>query len=277
MEPLLSALNLGLPVLYGALAVVYGLLLARDLPWTRRWGPRLLIATIVLHAASIILAGGAAGRHPIGTKFELFSFVALGVAVSYAWVEGRRRNPFSGVFPLALAVLLQVCASLGRVEEPVLPRILENPLFAWHSGAAAVAVAALSVGAVYGILFLVTYRLLKAGVVGDFAMRMPSLDVLSAMSLHAVEVGFAALTLAVGLGDVWVARTPDATMADPKIWATFVVWAVYGACLAGRFLGNWGAWRVVALNLTGYGLLLGSMTLIGRLFHTFHRFPGSGQ
>jgi len=277
MEPLLAVLNVLLPFLYGALAAVYGLLLWKDLPWTRRWGPRLLLATVVLHAASVVLAGTLAGRHPMGTKFELFSFVALGVAASYAWVEARRGNPYTGVFPLSLALLLQLCASLGRTESPVLPDMLRNPLFAWHSGAAAVALAALSVGAVYGVLFLVTYRLLKVGLVGEFAMRMPSLDVLSAMSLHAVEVGFVALTAAVGLGDLWVARTPGTTMADPKIWATFVVWAVYGACLAGRFLAHWGGWRVVALNLTGYGLLLGSMLVVGRLFDTFHRFTGSGQ
>jgi ABC-type uncharacterized transport system permease subunit len=277
MESVLTGWNGLLPALYAALAAVYGLLLARDLPWTRRWGPRLLFATIVLHFGSIVLEGAVGGRHPLGTKFELFSFVALAVSVSYAWVEGRRRNPYTGVFPLSLALLLQSCASFGRVADPELKEILRNPLFAWHSGAAAVAVAALSVGAVYGVLFLVTYRLLKVGVVGEFTMRMPSLDVLSAMSLHAVEVGFVALTLAVGLGDLWVARTPGMTLADPKVWSTFVVWAIYAACLAGRFLANWGGWRVVALNLTGYGTLLLSMLVVGRLFDTFHRFTGNGQ
>jgi ABC-type uncharacterized transport system permease subunit len=210
----------------------------------------------------------------MANKFELFTFVTLGMAGSYAWVEWRRKNPYTGAFPLGLALLLQVCASLGRTAEVEVKEILRDPLFAWHSGAAAVAVAALSVGAVYGILFLAMYRLLKVDAFGDFTLRMPSLDALAAMSLHAVEVGFLALTLAVGLGDVWVMRAPGATMADPKVWATFVVWAIYAGCLAGRFLLRWGPWRIVALNLLGYGSLLGSMMLIGRVVGTFHRFPG---
>ncbi len=64
-------------------------------------------------------------------------------------------------------------------------------------------------------------------------------------------------------------------MADPKVWATFVVWAVYGACLLGRFAGNWGGARVVGLNLAGYSLLLFSMLMVGRVFDTFHRFSGA--
>jgi len=274
MEPLLSVVNAVLPALYGGLVVVYGLLLARDLPFARRAGPILLTTTLCIHFSYVILLGAMAGRPPVANKFELFTIVAVAVAGSYAFVEWRRRNPYTGFFPLFLAFLLQLCASIGRVAGQEDPEILRSPLFAWHAGAAAVAVAALSVGAVYGVLFLAMYRLLKRGLVGDFAERLPSLDTLAAMSLHAVDVGFAALTLAVGLGDVWVMRTPGVTMADPKVWATFVVWAVYGSCLLGRLAGKWGGARVVGLNLAGYSLLLLSMLSIGRVFDTFHRFTG---
>jgi ABC-type uncharacterized transport system permease subunit len=274
MERALALLNGVLPLLYGGLVAIYALLLARDLPWTRRWGPRLLASVLVLHTG-IVLAGSLyAGRNPVANRFELLSFAALAMTGAYLWVEWRRRNSYTGVFPLSLALLLQVCASLGRVDRYEVPEILRNPLFAWHSVSAAVAVAALSVGAVYGALFLVMYRLLKRGSFGAFTERMPSLDLLADMSLAAVEVGFVALTVAVGVGDVWVHRSPDLSMADPKVWATFVVWVVYGSAVAGRHLARWGGWRVVALNLTGYVLLLGSMTMIGRVFDTFHSFTG---
>jgi ABC-type uncharacterized transport system permease subunit len=100
------------------------------------------------------------------------------------------------------------------------------------------------------------------------------MDVLADMSISAVQVGFLALTAAVGLGDIWVSRSPDLSMADPKIWATFVVWAVYGTAVGGRLLFRWGGWRVVWLNLAGYTLLLVSMLMVGRVFDTFHRFTG---
>jgi ABC-type uncharacterized transport system permease subunit len=277
MEPILAIASALLPVLYGGLATVYALLLARDLPWTRRLGPRLLLVTLFLHVGYIVTSGTVAGRHAMANKFELFTFVAAAVTASYAWVEFRRKNPYTGFFPLSVAFLLQVCASLGRVDSYEVPERLRSPLFAWHSGAAAVAVAALSVGAVYGVLYMAMYRLLKRGLVGEFALRMPSLDLLAAMSLHAVEVGFAALTLAVGLGDAWILRSPDLTLADPKVWITWIVWAVYGACLLGRFAGNWGGARVVGLNLAGYALLVGSMLTVGRVFETFHRFTGDAR
>jgi ABC-type uncharacterized transport system permease subunit len=274
VEPLLTTLNALLPLLYAGLVGVYALLLVREAPRARILGPRLLGATLCTHASYILLGALVAGRNPLANTFELFTFVALAVAASYAWVEWRRRDPFTGVFPLSLAFLLQTCASLGRLPRYEVPAVLRSPLFAWHTGAAAVAIAALSVGAVYGLLFLVQYRRLKREDLGELTLRLPSLEALAAMSLHAVEVGFVALTLAVGLGDIWVARTPDASMADPKVWATFAVWAVYAACLGGRFLAGWGGWRIVALNLSGYGLLLGSILTVGRVFGTFHRFAG---
>lgn len=274
MESVLSVLNVALPLLYAALTAVYGVVLVADHPAARRAGPRLLVATFCLHLLYVIGVGASRGHHPIADKFELFSFAAMAIAGSYLWVEWRRKNVYTGAFPLLLALLLQVCASLAPAGPRVIREELQSPLFAWHATSAALSVAALSVGAVYGGLFLVLYRLLKRGEFGAFSDRMPSLDVLAAMSLHAVEVGFVALTLAVGLGDIWVSRTPDFTMADPKIWATFLVWAVYGAALGGRFLFQWGGWRVVALNLAGYALLVASMLAVGRVFDTFHRFTG---
>jgi HemX protein len=274
MDGILATINAALPLLYAGLVAIYALLLARDFPWTRKWGPGLLAATLVIHGTYVILEGAVAGRNPIANKFELFTLVALAMAVSYAWVEWRRKNPYTGFFPLFLCLLLQICSSLGRPAEAEVKPLLQGPLFAWHTASAAVSLAALSVGAVYGVLFMSMYALLKRGMVGEFALRMPSLDTLSAMSLHAVEVGFVALTLAVGLGDVWVMRTPGVTMADPKIWSTFVVWAVYAACLLGRFAGRWGGARIVGLNLTGYVLLLGSIVVVPRAFGTFHSFTG---
>ena len=274
MEPTLTVLNWVLPALYAALAVGYAAMLWKDCATSRRVVPGLLVATVVLHIGYVVLGGVWAGRHPIADKFELFSFAALSMAAAYLWVERRRRNAYTGFFPLSLAFLLQVCASLGRRPPGELPEILRNPLFAWHSASAAVAVAALSVGAVYGGLFLVMYRLLKRGSFGPFTERMPSLDALSAMSLHAAEVGFVALTLAVGFGDLWMHGSPGLSMADPKVWATFVAWTLYGAAFAGHFAAHWGGWRIVALNLAGYAVLVGSLLTVGRVFETFHRFTG---
>jgi len=274
MSTLLDLLSGLLPFLYGGLVGVYLHLLLRDGAGAKRVAEPLLAGTVTLHL--LFLAGEAVllDRHPMANKFEIFTFVAFIVAASYLWVERRRGNSCTGVFPLSLALLLQVCASLGRPTRVEVPEILDNPLFAWHAGAATAALAAFSVGAVYGVLFLVQYRALKRGRLGEVAMRMPSMDVLSRMSLHAGEVGWVALTLTVGLGDIWVSETPTITLADPKVWTTFLVWGIYSLALGGHFFRRWGGWRVVTLNLSAYALLVGSLLTVGRVFDTFHRFTG---
>ncbi len=275
MELPLSVLNLVLPVLYGALVFAYGYLLLRDSEPVRRLAPRVLGATVVLHFLYLLGEGLLLGRHPMADKFELFQFVALGIAAAYWWVEWRRDNPYTGVFPLTLAFLLQVCASLGRPRVVTVPPLLQDPLFAWHTGAAAFALSAFSVGAVYGGLFLIVYRLLKRGRFGRFTMRVPPLDVLANMSVHAGEVGLAALTLAVALGAAWARRYPEASLLDPKVLVTLAAWVVYAVALGGHLLARWGGWRVVSLTLAGYGMLLASLLTMGRVFSSFHhRFGG---
>lgn len=274
MEAVLPVLNVLLPVLYGGLVVAYAVLFLRDAPWARRLAPRLLDATVALHLLFTLGLGLRLGRHPMGTVFEVFSFVALAVAASYLWVERRRRNPYTGAFPLSFAFLLQVCASLALLDGGPLPERLDDPLFAWHTGAMALALTALTVGAVYGVLFLALYRALKAGRLGRFSRRVPSLDTLAQMALHAEELGFVALTAGLGLGMLWTHRASGAAVLDAKVLGTLVVWAVYGVALAGRALARWGGWRVVTVSLAGYGVLLASILTVGRLFPTFHRFAG---
>ena len=53
MEPTLPVVNALLPLLYAGLVGTYAALLLRDAPWARRLGPRLLIATLVVHALYI--------------------------------------------------------------------------------------------------------------------------------------------------------------------------------------------------------------------------------
>jgi HemX protein len=273
MEAILPVLNVLLPVLYAGLVVIYGRLLLGEAPDFRRVARVALPAVVGVHFVYILGEGLALGRHPMANKFELFSFVSMAMAAAYLWVERRRDNVATGVFPLALCLLLQVCASLGRASAVTTPERLRNPLFAWHTGSAGFALAAFSVGAIYGILFLVTYRALKKGRFSPFTLRLPPLDTLAHMSVTAAEVGLVALTIAVGLGGVWMSREPNATYADPKIIATLVALALYATAVGGRLFGRWGGWRVVALSLAGYCTLVGSLMTVGRLFPSFHRFP----
>ncbi|MHC4925267.1 MAG: cytochrome c biogenesis protein CcsA, partial [Planctomycetota bacterium] len=191
---------------------------------------------------------------------------------AYLWIERQRKNPYTGVFPLSLAVLLQICSTIGRTKDAVPPDLLKDPVFAWHTGSAAVAMASFSLGAMYGLLFLGVYRLLKRGKSTPFILRMPSLDVLAGMTVLATRLGFVALTLAVALGFEWALRTPGAELFDPKIVATLVVWLVYGTALVGHRLMRWGGWRVVSMTLGAYGVMLFSLMVMGRLVSSFHRF-----
>lgn len=273
MESLLSALNVLLPVLYAVLVGMYARLLAAEAPGIRRWTGVLLPLVVVIHLGYVVGEGWVLERHPMANKFELFSFVAMAMAAAYLWVERRRDNVVTGVFPLTLCFLLQACASLGRAVSVTTPERLRNPLFAWHTGSAGFALAAFSVGAVYGVLFLVTYRVLKRGRFSPFTLRLPPLDTLARMSVTAAEVGLVALTASMALGAAWVRREPDATLADPKVVATVVAWVLYSAAVGGRVFARWGGWRVVSLSLAGYGILVGSLMTVGRLFPSFHRFP----
>ncbi len=275
MQALSELLRIFLPVAYAAAALCYLSLFVRDDDAARRIATPLLLTAVFLHAVFLGLRTLIYSHLPINGPEEVLSLIAFAVALVHLTVEVVYRNQGAGVFIVGFVFGLQTLASASMVPGTVAPEllgILKSPWFAVHSGSAIIGYSGFAVSAVYGVLFLLLYRDMKASRFGLIYERLPSLELLAGMTVRAAASGLLFLTIAIAAGIVWSIRLDYAFFTDPKFIVTVVLWVVYGACLLAHFVLRWHQRRVVYFSLFGFLLMLFSVAAVNVLFRSFHSF-----
>lgn len=274
MDNALSLLNHLLPVLYAAAWVNYSILFVRDDPFARGTATPFLAATWAAHALYVVLLAIAFEHHPMASVFEVFSIIALALVLVYLVVEFFQKNKSTGVFILPVVFLLQLIASVWINPERTINPLLRDPLFGVHTGTATLGYSAFFLSAVYGLMYQLLYRALRKKTFGLVFERLPSLDVLTRMTMGAALVGFGFLTLAIASGAIWGAsRIPD-FWRDSKFVFTIIVWLVYGGTLVSHYVLKWTGRRVVYLSLLAFAVMVLSILSTNLLFPGFHQELG---
>jgi ABC-type uncharacterized transport system permease subunit len=233
----------------------------------------LLVVSLALHATYIILRTVFLDHPPITSVFEILSLIAFTISIVYLYIEMRTGNRMTGYFILILPFFFQLVSSLFIKENETVPAILQNNLLGVHVSSALLGMAAITISAVYGLLYLMLYHEIKSSRFGVIYQRLPNLEVLERMSFTAAVFGFAFLTVAIIIGTVWLPKSvPTFSYADPKLWGTIAIWLIYGIGFTGRSLAGWRGRKIIVVSLFGFALSILSMTLINVLFTSFHKF-----
>jgi ABC-type uncharacterized transport system permease subunit len=280
MNQLLPVLIPLVPVVYALAWADYALLFFRDLPLARRTVTPSLVAAAGLHLLTLFVHAAVVRRCPMGNLPEILSVLVLSVVGVYLVLETRQANRYTGVFLLALVVPVTVISLSIPVPTGPANKLLKSPLFGMHTGLALLGYAAFNVCAAYGVMFLLLRRALKRQAFGLIFQRLPSLDGMAEMTVTAAVIGFAALTLTIGVGMYWGLRAVQSDLLhvtggfwrDPKIYFTFAVWAVFGLAILVRYVLRWSYRAVVLILLAGFVLAVLAVIALNTWVHTFHRF-----
>ena len=232
MSTLLTLLTILLPIGYLAVWADYLWLFYTDDPRARRTCSRLTAAVVSLHLAAMALNAVGLRRLPMGTQSEFLGALALALLCTYLVVERRLRAKNTGFLTTGVAAGLVLLASLGGPGERAVNPLLSDPGFAGHAVLVLLAYTALSLSALYAILYLVLSRQLMRRQFGLLFRRLPALETLERMSVVAVEMGVPLLFLALALGHLWMYDladrvAPEVAVAltpwDPKILFSWVI------------------------------------------------------
>jgi ABC-type transport system involved in cytochrome c biogenesis permease subunit len=217
-------------------------------------------------------------RCPLGNLPEVLSVLAFAVVVVYLALERRQRNKYSGMFLLGLVIPIMIVSSSSgpTLAEP--SSLLKSPLFGLHTTMAILGYAAFLVSTVYGVMYLLLHKTLKARSFGLVFHRLPSLDGLASMAVGGALIGFFALTATIVVGMVWgahalkPAQLPNGLWGDPKIALTLVVWVAYGLGLIARFVLRWANRPTMWLLVTAFVVAVLAMVALNTVLSTFHDF-----
>jgi ABC-type uncharacterized transport system permease subunit len=264
MLTLLTFANWLLPLAYLALVIDYGATFILRVR-THVRNPALALV-IVFHAAFLTGRAVHGGTLPLSGIHEVLCLVALSSAILYAGTERISRDRRAGVFVLLLVFLMQYTASTamaGTIAAPTGPKHGAQPLERLHFIPAVFAYTAIAFAAVYALLYLVGQRNLKRHRFGLLFDRLPPLELLAAMSWHALLGGFVLMTVTIATGAILFARMGQAAHGgsfDLKVAAKIVTGSIaWIACLAGvlgKYLARWSARRLCQITVAGFVVIL---------------------
>jgi ABC-type transport system involved in cytochrome c biogenesis permease subunit len=269
--------------LYTAAFVAYGWHFARRAPAVGRTATTILVAAVLAHTFVIGMETMESGQVPVGDATSAISMFVWLLAVSYLYTEVTTDERAMGVFILPLLVALQAIPAL-RAADVVHASVLRGPLFGIHVSSLLLAYASFALACVIGITYVLLFKEIKAKHLGFFYARIPSLQVLDKMNQRAIVFGWIFLTVGILAGAAFAFQTralpgsadvPQVqamSLADPKIMAALICWAVYSFELfAARRIG-WGGRRAAYLSAVGFAIVLLNFVPISYFFTKSHNF-----
>lgn len=270
---IIELLKILLPILYFIVVWFYGKAFFRSSKSAEKLKTPLLYLLIFFHSIYLILRTVTFSHPPITKIFEIMSVVAFSVCFAYAYIELKTKVKGTGYFILVVAFFFQLISSIFITDLLVVPEILRSNLLGFHVVSALLGFSAITISAIYGMLYLMLYHDIKSNRFGIVYKRLPNLEILERMSLTATKFGFILLTVAIVVGFVWLPKAFETfSYADPKLIGTVFIWVLYATGLTANKIARWQGKRIVWLSILGFIVSFFSMTIVNMFFSSFHKF-----
>jgi ABC-type uncharacterized transport system permease subunit len=276
----LQLLAVLLPALYLLDALLHGMVFggprAPQVVGLRRWTLRI---TLVLHVLYFAVRARALGHFPVSDLWSTLSAVGLSVAALYAWIARREKHAGTGGVALGAVCVLQLIASAFGPIEPVARAAGMPPFQIVHVGTGTLALAALVLSGVHGILYLVLFRQMRARRFGALFENLPDLDVLARMTRASALAGFVFLTVGVN-GGIAMAHAehapgfsylaPGSGYLAPEVLLSIALWIHFGVIAFSRHIRGFSARRASFAAAGGLVALVLSLLLVLFPHLSFH-------
>lgn len=273
MKTLIDALTMILPVIYGGLVWLYAKNFFTDAPLHKNVQAFFVIPAVVLHACYLIVRTEAFDHVPITTMYEIMSLISFAIFIVYLIIEYMIKVKGTGFFIITLSFIFQIISSLFIEDLLEVKPVLRSKLLGTHVSSALVGYVGLALAAVYGFLYIMLYRNIKAKRFNAFYTKLPNLEILEQMTSISIAIGFVFLGIAIAVGMIWLPHAFEHfSYFDPKLVITVCIWILYGiGLLAKRYSGLKGR-RFMILAIAGFIVSFFSLTVGNLYFSNFHNF-----
>lgn len=233
-------------------------------------------AGVLAHTAYLGYRALGADVPPLTTSFDSLLVLAWVFAVGYVSLHWYHPKLTIGVFALPLVVgLVGLAAFLG----PDSRRELAGWSRVWgpvHGAILAAGAAAVFVGFVAGLMYLVQARRLKAKHLPSEVVDLPSLERLERVIRQGITAAFPLLTVGLGIGLLLAIQerrggNVQIQWWDAKVISATVVWLAFGFLLSVRSQPQFRGRRVAVLTIVAFCLLLFTIVAVDLLLPSWHR------
>ncbi|MGA8732082.1 MAG: cytochrome c biogenesis protein CcsA [Terracidiphilus sp.] len=265
-------------ILYAAASVAVFPAVLYGVDRWRSWCVHLAGIAFFFHFVSAVEMLAQAHRWvPVGAR-EAESLLGLAIAGLFFlvwWIYGAISL---GIFALPVTFFLVFVPSLGLAHYVFPSAGVRTSWLIAHIAALLAAYAALGFSLLASVLYLVQERRLKAKIQtkNDSWWApldwLPPLDTLERIAHAMLLFGFPCMTVGLIIGAVLVQETPlgAAYFLDPKVIASFAMWAVYVLLLFLRYTAGWRGRKAAYLSGAVFVVMLAVWA--ANLFSHVHRF-----
>jgi len=235
--------------------------------------PLMITILIVLHGIHILLRGLAIEALPLTTKLDALSLLALAIIVLILIIELSSDNRTTILFAVFLSFIIQTISSLFNSWDLIHHPLLENPLYAVHVILTILGYSAISISALYALLYIILNNNIKNHRLGIISEKLPSLRNLERLSIRSVQIGIITLGLGIFIGHL-IAKQILGTFwpVDPKVIYSNIIWIGYFLGLVIAQIYKWRGRWMAYLAMTGFGILILTNFMIIFIDTTFHQF-----
>ncbi len=243
----------------------------------QRVGYSLTALGLIIHVASVVLRGLAAGRVPWANMFE-FGLTGTALIIgTFLLVSAMVRISYLGVYVLGLnLILLGVAVVNFYVPVSPLAPALQSYWLVIHVFVACLGTAFFALAAGLSALQILQSRRADQNTVNfRFMDTIPGTDRLEDLAYRICLVGFVLWTFTLIAGAVWAERAWGRYWGwDTKEVWTFIIWVIYAGYIHARATRGWRGTRSAVLSLVGFAAVLFNFSVVNLFFKGLHSYSG---
>lgn len=273
MKVLSQIISFSLPVLYLIVIYVYYLIFSEKNKSLVHKTTPILLVLIVCHLVEIITRNIVLNTMPLSTTHDAYAFIAFSILLVYMISELGLQNRGAGLFILFFSLVLQLLSTFNMSWEPETNELLTNKTFAIHASLSITGYTALSLAAIYALMYIIQNNNLKKRNLGKLFLQLPALTYLEKMSVRSVITGIVLLGIGILLGHYQaLVLIGEFWPKDIKVIVSDAVWILYIGGFIITSIKKWRGEKMAYMSLYGFIILIVGGGIIIYLSESFHKF-----
>jgi len=200
-----------------------------------------MVLGFLLLLPGVIFRGISANRVPWGNMYEFSITGALAFSAAYLFALKKYKLRWLGL-PVSLSVLLTLGTAVTLLYRPSAPLVpaLKSPWLVIHVSTAIISGGVFLLANCIAGTYLILDRYEQKGVRPNWALKLPTLEVLDNLSYRLVALVFPLWSFSVIAGAIWAEAAWGRYWGwDPKETWAFITWVAYAAYLHARVTVGW--------------------------------------
>ncbi|TLU82470.1 MAG: cytochrome C biogenesis protein [Chlorobium sp.] len=267
----LLILNQLLSLLYLSTTFLYGAHFFRDMPLAKKYKQPFLVVTVLTHLTYLGLLTSMEGYKISYSTLNLMTMVGLTLTTTYLFTEFTTKSDKTGFFVISFATGAQLISSILTSQIQNTGMTFSGVGIGVHLVAAIFGFSAIAIAGIYSILYLLLFRQIQHNRFEIFFQRLPNLEILEKLTMHAVSLGFLFLTITIFAGIFEQRASGEAiTLWEPKLVTLVIIWLIYGTGIFIKPLIGWDIKHMAYLFIFLFlfiTLLIVLMTFFSPTFH----------